>query len=64
MRGRHTDIPALGPECEPDPSFSLTIGSYADGEGMKGSQTEIDSAHVAHFFLISEEEVNARVNVP
>ena len=64
MHNRPTDHPGLGPECEPDPCFSLTICSYGDGGGVSGSQTEIDNVHVAHFFLISEEGVNARVNVP
>ena len=48
MRKGRTDFRGRPPKIEPDPCFSLTICSYGDGGGVKGSQIEIDSARVAH----------------
>ena len=51
------------PEIEPDSCFSLTICSYCDEGVVIASQGEIDNKQIAHFLLISEEVVPARVNI-
>ncbi len=58
MRLRKSNEPLVCPECEPDPYISIATCSYLDGDGVTGSQSEIEKCRT-HFLLISEDVVAA-----